>query len=51
MTFFHKIMVTEKNDSSSNAEHSFPKGKVIWKYKNDKTLKKLNRKSVNPPPF
>ena len=51
MTFFHKIMVTEKNDSSSNAEHSFPKGKVIWKYKNDKTLKKLNRKSVSPPPF
>ena len=36
MTFFHKIMVTEKNYFSSNAEHNFAKGNVIFKCKNEK---------------
>ena len=36
MTFFHKIMVAEKNTFSSNACHSFGKGKVIFKCKDDK---------------
>ena len=33
MTFFDKIMVAEKNNFSSNAEHNFAKGKVISKCK------------------
>ena len=36
MTFFHKIMVTEKNDFSSNSYRNFAKGKVVSKCKNDK---------------
>ena len=36
MTFFHKIIVTEKNNFSSNAQHNFAKGKVISTCKNDK---------------
>ena len=36
MAFFHKIMLTEKNNFSSNAEHNFTNGKVISKCKNDK---------------
>ena len=39
MTFFHKIMVTEKNNFSSNTQHSFAKVKVSSKCKNDKPLK------------
>ena len=37
MSFFHKIMVAEKNNFFSNASHNFAKGKVISKCKNDKT--------------
>ena len=52
MTFFRKIIVAEKNNFSSNASHNSAKGKVIPKCKNDKNLKKLNRKSASPPhPF
>ena len=36
MTFFDKMMVTEKNNFSSYAYHNFAKGKVISKFKNDK---------------
>ena len=36
MTFFHKIMVAEKNNFSSNAQHNFKKGKVISTCKDDK---------------
>ena len=36
MTFFHKIMVTEKNNFPSNVQHNFAKGKVISTCKNDK---------------
>ena len=36
MTFFHKIMVAEKNTFSSNALHNFANGKVISTCKNDK---------------
>ena len=36
MTFFHKIILTEKNNFSSNAQHNFEKGKLISKCKNDK---------------
>ena len=50
MTFFRKIIVAEKNNFSSNASHNSAKGKVIPKCKNDKNLKKLNRKSASPPP-
>ena len=34
--FFDKIMVAEKNNFSSNAQHNFAKSKVIYKYKKDK---------------
>ena len=37
MTFFHKIMVAEKNNFSSTAKHNSAKGKVISKRKNDKS--------------
>ena len=50
MTFFRKIIVAEKNNFSSNASHNSAKGKVIPKCKNDKNLKKLNRKRA-PAPF
>ena len=36
MTFFRKIMMAEKNNFSSYAEHYFAKGKVISKCKNNK---------------
>ena len=36
MTFFHKIMVGEINDLSSNAQHNFAKSKVISNCKNGK---------------
>ena len=36
MTFFHKIIVAEKNLFSSNAKHNFAKGKAISTCKNDK---------------
>ena len=36
MTCFHKIVVTEKNNFSSNAQHHFAKGKVISKCKHGK---------------
>ena len=36
MTFFHKIMVAEKNLFSSNAKQNFAKGKVFSTWKNDK---------------
>ena len=36
MTFFHKIIVTEKNNFPSNVQHNFAKGKVISTCKNDK---------------
>ena len=49
MTFFHKIMVAEKNNFSSNAWHNFAKGKVISKCKNDK-LKKIKSKKCQPHP-
>ena len=39
MTFFHQIMVAEKNSFSSNAWHDFTKGTVIYKRKNDKPWK------------
>ena len=32
-------MVVEKNNFSSNAQHSFAKSKVIYKYKKDKPWK------------
>ena len=50
-------MVAEKYNFFSNWQHNFAKGKVISKCKNDKLLKKLNRKSASPtapppsPPF
>ena len=39
MTFFHKVMVAEKNNFSSNAQYNLDKGKVICKCKNDQTWK------------
>ena len=39
MTFFHKIMVAEKNTFSSNAWHNFAKGNIISKCKNYKPWK------------
>ena len=33
---FHKIMMAQKNNFSSNAYHNFAKGKVMSKCKNDK---------------
>ena len=34
----------------SNAQCNFAKDKVSSKCKNDKSMKKLNRKSASPPP-
>ena len=39
VTFFHKIMVAEKNNFSSNALHNFAKSKVISKCKKCKNDK------------
>ena len=41
MTFFHKIVVAEENNFSSNAQHNFAKCKAISKCKNDKLWKYL----------
>ena len=49
MTYFHEIMVTEKNIFSSNAWHSFAKGKVISKCTNNKPWKNLIGKLPAPP--
>ena len=39
LLFFHKIMVAEKNNFSSNAQLNFAKTKVISKCKNNKPWK------------
>ena len=36
MTFFHKIMMAEKTNFSSNVQHNFTKKKVISKFKSYK---------------
>ena len=36
LTTFHKIMVAEKSNFSSNAKHNFAEDKVISKHENDK---------------
>ena len=48
MTSFHKIVVAEKNNFSSNAQHNPAKVKVISKCKNGKPWKNEIRKVPAP---
>ena len=48
MSFFHKIMVAEKNNFFSNASHNFAKGKVISKMIN---LEKIKYEKCHTLPF